>query len=335
MQKGSTRYSLVRLFSLVILTVLTTLTFSFSAQAQTSPDEAPVETETVSESVQASSTVKFRGFKNAMEDLPFMSEDWKVSFFQLASVEADRLDDNNTASWFFYNYFSFNYRLSDDERLAIRPVFRMESPGKNSYDEEISKWDFTWDDWYVSYSKFNLFEIGPFGTRANVRLYIPTSEHSKDNGLITRLHPEFFMETSLGRNLGVEFQFKGDYYFNSKRAYILKTQDGDQIRLTNKEAEFESIAELKYRAHRMFHIKPRVSWHDEWNLSSPENRLRSRHTQEFTAAVGVEIRPTENFNTTIQFGNATQVYNNKPNWKRPKLWLPENNEIVALTNYRF
>lgn len=303
-------------------------------QAQSTPSEQ-ADADASAPIHQSTSQVRFRGFQNATEDLPFMSADWRVSFFQLAAVEADRLDDDNTASWFFYNYFSFNYKLSDDERLAVRPVFLLESPGRNKYDDEVSKWNFKWDDWYVSYSKFNLFEIGPFGTRANVRLYVPTSEASQDNGMITKVHPEFYMETSLGRNTGIELQFKGDYYVNSKRAYILKTQKGDQIRLTNREAELESIIELKYRANRMFHVKPRVGWKDDWYLSSPENNLRSRHKQEFSAGLGVEWRPTDKFNTTIQFSNVTEVYNNKPNFKPSKLWLPENNEIVALTNYRF
>src|SRR5690606_22827407 len=111
---------------------------------------------------------------------------------------------------------------------------------------------------------------------------------SQEQGIITLLHPEFYMETSLGRNSGIEFQFKGDYYINSKRAYLLKTRDKREIPLTNREAEWETIVEYKYRAHRLFHVKPRVGWKDEWNLSSPENNLSSRHKQEFSAGLGVE-----------------------------------------------
>ncbi len=291
--------------------------------------------ESLQEPARQTSRVKFRGFQNAQEDLPNMSDNWKVSFFQLAAVEADRLKGNEPASLYFYNYFSFNYKLSDDERIAVRPVFEMESPGRNKYNDEVGKWLIRLDDLYVSYSRFNLFEIGPFGTRANFRVYAPTSEASQNSGLITQLHPEFYMETSLGRNSGIEFQFKGDYFVNSKRSFILKTPSKKEIPLTNKETEWETIVEYKYRAHRLFHLKPRVSWLDEWYLSSPENNLSGRHTQEFSAGIGLEWRPTRSFNTTLQFSNVTKIYDTKRGFKRPDLWLPENNEIVALTNYRF
>lgn len=315
--------------------------FAFSALAQEGDDDGASRPTSSSESTPAPdeaaprSTVRFRGFQNATEDVPLMSDNWKVSFFQLASVEADRLDDDNTASWFFLNFFSFNYKIDEDSRFAIRPVFRLESPGRNSFDDEVSRWNFTWDDWYINYSRFNMFEIGPFGTRANLRLYAPTSEFSQDAGLITRIRPEFFMETSMGRNSGIEFQFRGDYFFNSKRATIIKKPNGDQIRITNREAEFQTVIEYKYRLNRKFWLKPRIGWFDEWNLSSPENGLSSRHTQDFQAAMGVEIRPNEQFNTTLQYGNQTRIYSNQRNFRRRKMWAPENNEIVALTNYRF
>lgn len=328
----------IRISVLKVLFFFFTTLFSVMASAQTEDavnDAFQDNGSSASEVVQKSSFIKFRGFQNASEDLPFMSEDWRVSFFQLASVEADRLDDRDTASLFMYNFFSFNYRLSQDERFAIRPVFFLESPGRNSYNEEVSKWKLTMDDLYFSYSRFNLPEVGPFGARINLRVYVPTSERSQNSGTITRIRPEYFLETSLGRHSGIELQFKGEYFVNSKDAYTFKTQQGREITTTNKEAEFESVIEYKYRVNRLFYLKPRVSWLDEWKLSSPSNRLSSRHTQDFGAGVGVEWRPTERFNTTIQFTNVTQVYNNRPGFRKPKMWLPENNEIVALSNYRF
>lgn len=276
--------------------------------------------------------IRFRGYQNLTDELPFMGENWRVSFFQLASVEAGRLDDQSAASLFMYNFLSFNYKIDNDSRIAVRPVFTISSPGTDKYDEDLNRWKTALGDAYISYSRFNLPDIGPFGTRTNLRLYVPTSEFSQNNGMITQVHPEFYMETSLGRHWGVEFQFKGDYYFNSKRAYSFKTESGEVIQTTNKEVELESIIEARYRINRLFAFKPRILWHDEWYLSSPSNNRASRHNQEFSYGAGLEYRGSENFNTTLQFSNVLQTY---PRRRRESLGLPQNNEIVALTNYRF
>jgi hypothetical protein len=278
------------------------------------------------------SQIQFRGYQNVTDEPPFMGENWKVSFFQLASVEAGRLDDQSAASLFMYNFLSFNYKIDNDSRIAIRPVFTISSPGTDKYDEDLNRWKTALGDAYISYSRFNLSDIGPFGTRANLRLYVPSSEFSRNNGMITQIHPEYYLETSLGRHWGVELQFKGDYFFNSKRAYSFKTESGTVIQTTNKEVELESIAELRYRINRFFAFKPRILWHDEWYLSSPSNNKASRHNQEFSYGAGFEFRGSENFNTTLQFSNVLQTY---PRRRRESLGLPQNNEIVALTNYRF
>lgn len=310
----------MRLHSLSIFVILVSF-FQF-ASAQ-NPEQ---------ESSEPAPQVKFRGYQNVTDELPFMGENWKVSFFQLASVEASRLDDQSTPSLFMYNFLSFNYKIDNDSRIAVRPVFTISSPGTDKYDEELNRWKTNLGDAYVSYSRFNLPEIGPFGTRTNIRLYVPTSEFSQNNGMITQIHPEYYLETSLGRNWGVEIQFKGDYFVNSKRAYSFKTESGNVIQTTNKEVELESIVEARYRINRLFAFKPRILWHDEWYLSSPSNNRASRHTQEFSYGAGIEFRGSENFNTTLQFSNVLQTF---PRRRREALGLPQNNEIVALTNYRF
>lgn len=310
-----------------ILTLVLAMFLSAVSFAQSREEQV-----TQSETADASSTVKFRGYQNITEDVPFMSEDWKISFFQLAAVEMDRLDDDGPASLFMYNYLSFNYKIDDDQRIAIRPVFTVSTPGTDKYDEEISKWKTELGDAYIQYSRFNMFEIGPFGTRANLRLYLPTSQNSQNNGMIAQIHPEYYLETSFGRSSGVELQLKGDYFFQSKRAYSFTTGGGDVIQTTNKETELETIIEFRQRLNSKFNLKPRVSWHDEWFLSSPVNNRASRHTQEFAVGMGLEWKPSEAFNTTLQVSNVTPVY---PKFKKKKMWLPENNEVVALTNYRF
>lgn len=276
--------------------------------------------------------VKFRGYQNVTDELPFMGADWRVSFFQLASIEAARLDDDGPASLFMYNFFSFNYKIDEDQRIAIRPVFTISSPGTDKYDENLSRWETELSDFYLSYSRFNLPDVGPFGSRMNFRVYLPTSEFSRNNGMITQLHPEYYLETSMGRYWGIELQFKGDYFVNSKQAYSFKTGSGKEIQTTNKEVELESIIEARYRINRLFALKPRVLWHDEWYVSSPENNKPSRHNQEFAFGVGIEYKPTQNFNTTLQFSNVMQTY---PRRRREEIGQPNNNEIVALTNYRF
>lgn len=296
-------------------------------------DEGPATEE--SGLVKSESSVKFRGFKSAAEDLPFMSEDWKTTFFQLAATEPARFDDDKATALFFYNYFSFNYKIDDDSRFSFRPVFTIESPGVNKYNDTVSKWNINMGDWYAQYSRFNLFDMGPFGTRTNLRLYAPTSDNSKNNGMIAQFHPELYFETSLWRGTGIEFAFKGDYYFHSQKAYTFTTSSGRQIFTTNKEAELETYFQLNQRLTSKFDLKPRLTWFDEWKHRSPENRLSSSHTTAFAASLGVDWHPTNNFNATLTYSNVTTYYANRFFIRKDKHFDPNNNQLVALTNYRF
>lgn len=315
---------MLNLFKILVLSVFCPL--FVLAQINDEPDNS---------ATQSTSSVKFRGFKSATEDLPFMSEDWKVSYFQLAATEPSRFDDKKATTFFFYNYFSFNYKIDDNSRLAVRPVFTLESPGVNKYNDTVSKWNASWGDWYIQYSKFDLFEVGPFGSRMNLRFYAPTSDASKKNGMISQLHPELFMETSFGRSTSLEIAFKGDYYFHSKKAYQFTTESGKEIYTTNKEAELESYIELNQKLSSKFNLKPRLTWFDEWKHGSPVNRLSSTHETRFAVGLGVDWHPTDNFNTLVIYGNETTYYANRSFVKKEKRFDPNNNELVALTNYRF
>lgn len=285
--------------------------------------------------VKSESSVKFRGFQSAAEDLPFMSEDWKTTFFQLAATEPSRFDDDKATTVFFYNYFSFNYKIDDDSRFSFRPVFTMESPGVNKYNDTVSKWNINMGDWYAQYSRFNLFDVGPFGTRTNIRLYAPTSDASKNNGMIAQVHPELYFETSLWRGTGVEFAFKGDYYFHSQKAYSFTTNSGRKIYTTNKEAELESYIQVNQRLTSKFSLKPRVAWFDEWKHRSPQNGFSSVHTTIFGVGAGLDWHPTQNFNTTVTYSNLTTYYANRSFVRKGKHFDPNSNQLVALTNYRF
>jgi hypothetical protein len=294
-------------------------------------DEPSSDVDSAPAGVTSTSSLKFRGFKSAAEDLPFMNEDWKVSYFQLAATEPARFDDKKATALFFYNYFSFNYKINDSSRFSVRPVFTLESPGVNKYNDTVSQWNLNWGDWYAQYSKFDLFEIGPFGSRTNLRLYAPTSEASANNGMIAQIHPELFFETSFRRGSGIEVAFKGDYYLQSKKAYSFKTESGRTIFTTNKEAELESYIEFNQKLSSKFNLKPRVSWFDEWKHSSPANGFESSHSTEFSIGLGLDWHPTNNFNTLVIYSNKTPYYGRY----KEKFLLPDNNELVALTNYRF
>ena len=316
------------LFKVLTLSVFCPL-FAF-AQINDEP-----ETQAQAESTESSSSLKFRGFKSATEDLPFMSEDWKISFFQLAATEPDRFDDEKSAAVFFYNYFSFNYKIDDSSRFAVRPVFTLESPGVNKYNDTISEWNANWGDWYVQYSKFDLFEIGPFGSRTNLRLYAPTSENSINNGMITQFHPELFFETSLRRGTSFEIAFKGDYYFHSQSAYKFKTAAGKEKFTSNKQAELESYVELNQKINSQFNIKPRLTWVDEWKHRSEKNGFASTHKTSVAAGLGIDWHPTSNFNTLLIYSNVTTYYGNRSFIRKEKHFDHNNDELVALTNYRF
>jgi hypothetical protein len=318
------------LFSKLIFAALLSPVF---VHAQINDEPSP--TTDRGESTTSTAGVKFRGFKSAQEDLPLMNENWKLSFFQLAATEPARFDDKKSTAFFFYNYFSFNYKIDDSSRFAVRPVFTLESPGVNKYNDTVSKWNMNWGDWYVQYSKFDLFELGPFGSRTNLRLYAPTSDASKNNGMIAQFHPELFFETSLRRGTGIEIAFKGDYYAHSKKAYSFTTESGKVVYTTNKEAELESYAELNQRLTSKFNLKPRLTWFDEWKHSSPVNNFSSSHTTRFAVGLGLDWHPSNNFNTTVIYSNETTYYANRSFIRKDKNFNPNNNELVALTNYRF
>lgn len=324
-------------FRIVLLALL--LPAFLFAQAAEDEGSTPIESSSSSRSESdsdASGVIKFRGFKSvsALEDLPSMMSAWRVSFFQLASLETARLDDSEPVGMFFYNFLSFNYRLGHDARISVRPTFTLQSPGMNR-NRMNPHWETRWDDWYVQLSKFNLFELGVFGTRGNFRVYGPTSERSRDNGMITRLRPEFYMETSFRRGTGMEIGFRGDYYVQSQKTVTFRADDGSTRVSRLMEAELESYIEINQKINRKFFFRPRLTWFDEWRYGSPANNLQSTHTTRFAAAAGLDWRPTENFNMLIQYANQTTFFVNRQFLREDDYFDPNNNQLVVLTNYRF
>jgi hypothetical protein len=289
---------------------------------------------------QTSGSVKFRGFRSATatEDLPNMMDDWKVSFFQLASLDMARFDDQQPVGLFSYNFLSFNYKLTDDSRVALRPAFILESPGTSGtggFTNSVGSWKTRWDNWYFQYSKFDLFDFGPFGTRMNFRVYAPTSQRSKDTGLITIFRPELYLETSFRRGTGLEIGLRGEYHVQSRRTVLTTNSQGFQRASGNVEAEQESYIEINQKLTSKLNLRPRFTWFDEWRYGSRENNVDSRHVSRLTAALGFDWRPSEKFNTVVQFANQTTYFSNRSYIRKGKYFDPNNNQLVFISNYRF
>lgn len=197
----------------------------------------------------------------------------------------------------FDSYLSFNYRISDDFRISARPAFGYALQGTTNAGRETNDRARVRDFSFVA-AFSNVFEEylpASMSYRFAPRLYLPTSDGSKEEGMIARLRLEQSLRWSFARYSDVSIYVKPSYYFQRNTTYM---NSAGKIR-TTKAADSEHGVEVSYSLSKMFSIKPALNFVESWSNASAANNQSTFRSSVLDYRLGLEVRAMKELSFTI------------------------------------
>lgn len=197
----------------------------------------------------------------------------------------------------FDSYISFNYKISDDFRISARPAFGYALQGTTNAGKETNDRARVRDFSFVA-AFSNLFQESlpaAWSYRFAPRLYLPTSDGSKEEGMIARLRLEQSLRWSFGRYSDLSFYAKPSYYFQRNTTYL---NSAGKIR-TTKAADSEHGVELSYSLSKMFSLKPALNFIESWSNASAANNQSTFRSSVVDYRLGLEVRAMKELSFTI------------------------------------
>lgn len=174
-----------------------------------------------------------------------------------------------------YNFVSIDYRLNYDSKVSFRPVFFLSSAGKDFFGEDVDS-ELAMGDAYFQYFHYNLALLpGDIGLIGALRLYVPLSDNSKDNKMLTRVQARLLFTRPLGRGIELAYHMYPGYYFYSQRG----TVNYFGAAKGNKQAELEHFLELSERISQKLGFSQRVGISHEWKYDVPSQNVASKRDE--------------------------------------------------------
>ncbi len=165
-----------------------------------------------------------------------------AGFFQYATVVASEVN-RGKGNLDTYNYLTLEYRTGKGEKVFFRPAFLFQSSGQDLRGTNMPS-KFAWSDVYLGYSSYSIPWL-PFNMdyKTEVRLYLPTSETSQNEGMIARLRGDLKAHYPLSNRLTFLLWFKPDYFF--QRRTVKMSTNGNFVNGT-RDYGYELSANLFY-----------------------------------------------------------------------------------------
>lgn len=220
-----------------------------------------------------------------------------VTWYFIGGQTVNNQNDQLSSFDVFDSYLSFNYKISDDFRIAARPAFGYALQGTTNAGRETNDKARIRDFSFVA-AFSNLFQESlPAATsyRLAPRLYLPTSDGSKEEGMIARLRMEQSFRWNFDRYSDVSFYAKPSYYFQRSTTYLNST---GRIR-TTKMADSEHGVELSYSLSKMFAVKPALNFIESWSNASGANNQVTFRSSVLDYRLGLEVRAMKELSFTI------------------------------------
>lgn len=227
-----------------------------------------------------------------------------VSLFSLGGAARAQLEntiDNNPSFYFFENYLQFSYRPEKDFRVAFRYSFNYSTSGVDKLgkvaDDKADTRDMsllmTFNNVFEDYMPSNVtYKFQP-------RLYLPTSEKSKAQGMITSLRLENEMKIYTAKYSNFRFWLNPHYFFQRSTAYL---DDKGRARTTDM-FQLKHGIDYNWSFHKTFSLVPGYEVEDSWsNASSANNKDEFRSTL-IDYRLGLEIRVARPLKFTLGYGH--------------------------------
>lgn len=220
-----------------------------------------------------------------------------VTWFFIGGQTLNNQSEQLSSFDVFDSYLSFNYKISDDFRISARPAFGYALQGTTNAGKETNDRARIRDFSFVA-TFSNLFEQSlptSMSYRFAPRLYLPTSDGSKEEGMIARLRLEQSLRWNFARYSDVSFYAKPSYYFQRNTSYM--TSAG-KIR-TTKAADSEHGVEVSYSLNKMFSLKPALNFIESWSNASAANNQATFRSSAVDYRLGLEVRAMKELSFTV------------------------------------
>jgi hypothetical protein len=142
-----------------------------------------------------------------------------AGFFQYANIAANEVN-RSKGSLDTYNYMSLEYRTGRGEKIFVRPAFLYNTGGEDLRGKSQES-KFSWSDLYFGYSSYSIPWL-PFNMdyKTEIRVYLPTSDSSQNEGMIARLRGDLKAHYPLTSRLTFLLWFKPDYFIQRRTAKL-------------------------------------------------------------------------------------------------------------------
>lgn len=230
------------------------------------------------------------------------SKSFGISFFSLGGFSDKQFRQADPSMDFFDNYISFNYKISRDVRISARPAFGYSTAGKNSFGQEVTD-KIRVRDFSLVTKISNIFENdlpAEIDLSNSFRLYLPTSDSSRDTGMIARLRYEIEVKNNFDKSSSFRYYAKPSYYFQKSALFFDNSNPKKPNTLkTTSKIDLEHGAEFSFEMNKYLAAKPGVEVQEKWSNSSAEYNKPEIHTSLIRSAMGFEIRPNRDMNFTV------------------------------------
>lgn len=202
----------------------------------------------------------------------------------------------------FDSYLSFNYKVNKDLRFGARPAFGYSVEGVNSYGDSVDNKARVRDFSFV----MTVYNVAEDYLPANItyqiqpRVYLPTSDDSKEQGLISKLRIGQEVKWFYQRYSYIRFYLTPNYYFQRSTTYLSNANPQKPNSLkTTALADSEHGVELSYSLNKQFSIKPGLNFIDKWSNESEANGLKRYRSTVVDYRLGMEVRLDRNVSFTF------------------------------------
>ena len=224
---------------------------------------------------------------------PFTQEDkpvrakyspWGTAYFNWATQNM-RDTRNGVGRLSSYNFVSLDYRLGNGRKLSIRPTFFLNGAG-NDFMGRPQESDFGVGDIYLQYFHYNLALLpGNIGMSGAFRAYVPISENSRDQTLITRFQARMFFTKPLGYGAQVTYVVEPRYFVYRDRAFLFRDGTFEQAR-GNRWGALWHYMEFAERIGDSWGLSQTLGFMHQWNYEVPASGIANRITDRFETNVG-------------------------------------------------
>lgn len=230
-----------------------------------------------------------------------------ISTYFIGGYSSDQFEYAKPSFGIFDSYISFNYRIDRDTRVSFMPAFSYTTAGRNAYGDQVTD-KIALRDFSMAVTFLNVLEDSlpsHISLKFKPRLYLPTSDNSKDQGMIARLRLELESKYFIDANNFFRLYMKPSYYFQRNTVFYKTIPGKYSYMQTTPMADSDHGLEFTHRLNRTFALKPHVFFSDDWSNTSNVNYENMRKTYRSTIvkySAGLEVAPVRNMNFTIIYG---------------------------------